>query len=161
MTLETNSIDRAVEAARFFGPRLGPKVVALRCRVVNRYFAPEDGRPEQLMKMLDQDPVAIDANDVEADLMRDAPSKPVVDPEEAAGEFLMRRLERGDDVPLVEDFPLHPEQETASFQDLATTLQFRYLRAFEHWQGNTHLTLTAIIMHTAEQIMRGFDGSEG
>ena len=48
----------------------------------------------------------------------------------------------------------HPEEETPDFRDLATTLQFRLVRAFEHWRGNTHLTLAAIIRRTVEQHMR-------
>lgn len=43
MTFETNSIPRAIEGAKFFAPRLGPKVVAMRCRLVNRCFAAEEG----------------------------------------------------------------------------------------------------------------------
>lgn len=50
MTMQTNSIDRAVAAARFFGPRLGTEVVAMRCRVVNRCFAADEGQPDELMK---------------------------------------------------------------------------------------------------------------
>ena len=60
MTLQTNSILRAIEAARFFGPRLGPQVVAMRCRVVNRCFAAEEGKPDDLMKTLDQNVSVID-----------------------------------------------------------------------------------------------------
>ena len=52
---------------------------------------------------------------------------------------------------MVEDFSLVPEEETADFQQLANTLQFRFIRAVEHWRGNTHLTLTAIILKTLEQ----------
>ncbi len=55
---------------------------------------------------------------------------------------------------MVEDFPLAPEEETPEFQHLATTLQFRFVRAVEHWRGNTHLTLTAIIVRTVEEGMR-------
>jgi hypothetical protein len=32
------------------------------------------------------------------------------------------------------------------------TLNLRFMRAVEHWRGNTHLTLTAIIMHMLEQV---------
>ena len=48
-----------------------------------------------------------------------------------------------------------PEEETPEFQHLATALQFRLVRAFENWRGNTHLTLTAIIVRTVEEGMRG------
>jgi hypothetical protein len=32
------------------------------------------------------------------------------------------------------------------------TLQLRLMRAFEHWNGNTHLTLTDIIERYARQV---------
>ena len=69
------------------------------------------------------------------------------DAERVAAEFLERRIRSEEDVPIVEDLPLHPEEETPDFRDLATTLQFRFVRAFEHWHGNTHLTLATIITH--------------
>jgi len=47
MTLQTNSIPRAIEGARFFGPRLGPEVVAMRFHVVNRCFAADEGKPDE------------------------------------------------------------------------------------------------------------------
>src|SRR5437762_9258605 len=49
MTLETNSFERAIEGARFFAPRLGPEVVAMRCRMVNRCFAAHEGQSDRLM----------------------------------------------------------------------------------------------------------------
>jgi hypothetical protein len=73
------------------------------------------------------------------------------DAERAAGESLQRRIKNQEDIPLVEDLPLAPEEETPDFRNLATGLQLRYIRAVEHWRGNTHLTLTAIIMRTLEQ----------
>lgn len=62
---------------------------------------------------------------------------------------------------MVEDFPLAPEEETADFKHLATGLQFRFIRALEHWRGNTHLTLTAIIVRMVEQSMRDRGGHQG
>jgi hypothetical protein len=58
---------------------------------------------------------------------------------------------RQTDVPLVEDFPLAPEEETPEFFHLTMTLQWRTVRAYEHWQGNTHLTLAEIIHSTVEK----------
>ena len=43
MALETNSIERAIAEARFFAPRLAPEVVAMRYRMVNRFFAAHEG----------------------------------------------------------------------------------------------------------------------
>ncbi len=152
MTLETNSIERAIAGARFFAPRLGPDVVAMRCRVVNRCFAADEGQLDKLMATLDRDVTVIDPREAEAALRREV--KGVRSPqnaERAAAEFLEKRLKSKEDVPMVEDFPLAPEEETPEFQHLANTLQFRFVRAVEHWRGNTHLTLTAIIVRTVEE----------
>jgi hypothetical protein len=155
MTLQTNSIERAVAGARFFAPRLGPDVVAMRCRLVNRCFAADEGQPDRLMATLDQDVTVIDPREAEVALRRELKGVgPSQNAERAAAEFLERRIKSQEDVPMVEDFPLAPEEETSEFQHLATTLQFRFVRAFEHWRGNTHLTLTAIIVRTVEDGMR-------
>src|ERR1043166_2318285 len=53
MTLETRSVERAIAGARFFAPRLGPEAVAMRCRLVNRWFAAREGRPERWVGRLD------------------------------------------------------------------------------------------------------------
>ena len=63
------------------------------------------------------------------------------DLERAAAADFQRRIEEGEDVPLVEDAPLAPEEETPDFQHLSTLLALRGTRANEHWQGNTHITL--------------------
>jgi hypothetical protein len=155
MTLETNSLDRAIAGARFLAARLGPEVVAMRFRVVNRCFAADEGQPDKLMAMLDRDVSVIDPRGAEAALKRQfAGARSARDVERVLAEGLEERLQRKDDVPLVEDFPLAPEEETPDFKHLATTLQFRFVRALEHWRGNTHVTLTAIIVLAVEQSMR-------
>jgi len=149
MTLETNSIERAIAGARFFASRLGADVVAMRCRVVNRCFAADEGQPHELMATLDQDVTVIDPREAEATLRRELEGvRPGQDAERTAAEFLERRIKSKEDVPMVEDFPLAPEEETPDFQHLANTLKLRFIRAVEHWRGNTHLTLTAIIVRT-------------
>lgn len=35
---------------------------------------------------------------------------------------------------------------TPDFPDLANTLQFRGIRAYQHWNGHTHMTLQDVIM---------------
>lgn len=145
MTLQTNSIERAIAGARFFAGHFGPKVVALRVRLVNRYFAADEGTPNQLMATLDQDVTVIDPREAEAALMQEFQGVRTPRDAERASK---RLIARSDDVPMVEDFPLAPEEETPDFRHLALTLQFRFVRAFEHWRGNTHLTLAAIIQRT-------------
>ena len=155
MTLQTNSIPRAIEGARFFGPRLGPEVIAMRCRMVNRCFAANEGKLKDLMETLDRDVTVIEPREAEAAVRREfAGVRTLLDAERAAAEFVERRLKSREDVPLVEDFPLAPEEETPDFRDLTTTLQLRGVRALEHWQGNTHLTMAAIIVRTIKENMR-------
>ena len=155
MILQTNSIPRAIEGARFFGPRLGPEIIAMRCRLVNRCFAADEGKLNELMEMLDRDVTVVDPREAETAVTREfAGVRTPQDGERAVAEFVERRLKSKDDVPLVEDFPLVPEEETPEFCELATTLQLRGVRALEHWQGNTHLTLAAIIVRTVKENMR-------
>jgi hypothetical protein len=128
----------------------------MRCRVINRCFAADDGEPDDLMKTLDQDVTVVDPRSAEAQFAQDfkgARSMEAV--ESVANKRLERRLKSGEDVPLVEDFPLAPEEETPDFQHLATALQLRLIRAVEHWRGNTHLTLTAIIVRTVKEKYAG------
>jgi hypothetical protein len=149
--LQTSSIDHAVAAARFFGPRLGPEVVALRRRVVDRCFAAEEGQPDELMKTLDQNVTVVDPRRAEASFTRDfKDAHTMEDAERAATACLQRKLASNEDVPMVEDFPLAPEEETPEFRDLATALGFPFVRAVEHWKGNTDSTLTAIIVRVVE-----------
>ena len=65
-----------------------------------------------------------------------------------------RILKSKEDIPLVEDFPLVPEEETPEFRELGVTLHLRGVRALEHWRGNTHLTLAAIIVRSVKESMR-------
>jgi hypothetical protein len=151
MTLQVNSILRAIEGARFLGPRLGPEVVAIRCRLVNRCFAADEGPLDELMQTLDRDVTVVDPRVTESVLRREFTAvRTFPEAQRALAESLKRRLESKEDVPMVEDFPLAPEEETPEFRDLAAALQLRLVRAMEHWRGNTDLTLAAIIVRTVE-----------
>ena len=113
------------------------------------------------MATLDRDVTVIDPRAAEAALKRRfAGVRSTQDAERVAAESFEERLKRKDDVPMVEDFPLAPEEETPDFNHLATTLQFRFVRAFEHWRGNTDLTLAAIILRTVEQSMQDLSGRQ-
>lgn len=152
MILQTNSIARAIGAAGFFAPYLGPECTAIRFRVVNRLFAAEEGRLETLMSLLDHNVTVRDPREAEAAFTRNfADVRTMEDAERAAAASLERSLQNKEDVPLVEDFPLAPEEETPDFRDLTFTLQLRLIRAMEHWQGNVDLTLTGLIMRLVNQ----------
>lgn len=154
MTFETNSTERAIAGARFFAPRLGTDVVAMRCRLVNRYFAAEEGQMPKLMATLDHDVTVIDPRETEAALKREFEGlRPSQNPERIAAEFLENKIKEKEDVPMVEDLPLFPEEETSDFKKLMMMLGLRQYRAFEHWNGNTHLTLPAIIVRTVKKSM--------
>jgi len=152
MMLQTNSISRAIEGAKFFGPRFGPKAFAIRCRVVNRCFAADEGDISVLMKTLDKDVTVIDPRKAEEEFKRDFNGvRTVEDLDRAARESMGRNLKNREDVPMVEDFPLAPEEETPDFRDLTITLHLRGIRALEHWNGNRRITLAEIITRMVEQ----------
>jgi hypothetical protein len=89
MTLQTNSIERAIAGARVFAPRLGQEVVAMRVRVVNRCFAADEGPPDTLMATLDQDVTVIDPREAEAAIRREFQRvRTHQDAQRAAVEFL-------------------------------------------------------------------------
>jgi len=155
MTIQTNSIDRAVAAVRFFAPRLGSEVVARRCRVINRCFCADEGRPDELIKLLDKDVTVVDPRAAEEAFANDFKGvRSLQDAERVIEEREQRDIASKKDVPMVEDFPLAPEEETPDFMHLSINLKLRYARAVEHWKGNADLTLLALIRRTMKVGMR-------
>jgi len=147
MTLQVKSIPRAVEGARFFAARLGAESTPVRCRLVNRFFALGEGLPHELLQLLDKDVTVAEASGHEARIMRDLQgARTLQEAERALAGSHARILKSDRDVPLVEDFPLHPDEESPEFADLEITLQLRLVRAMEHWMGNTDMTLPALIV---------------
>jgi hypothetical protein len=133
MVLELRSAERATLAAKFFAPILGSGVVLTRLRVINRWFDVEEVTAglDRLDQLLDTNVVRISSEDGESELERELES-------------------RRKDVPLVEDFPLHVEEETPDFQDLRMLLQLRTVRAHEHWKGNTEVTLMEVVKRVVQ-----------
>jgi len=154
MTLEVRSFERAIVAAKFFGPILGAHVVARRARVINRFFEGTEvaGGLEQLDRNLDQNVTVIDPRVAEERMEQYlAGARTQEEKQRALDRYYEDRRRARRDVPLVEDFPLAPEEETPDFMHLAMTLRLRSLRAYEHWNGNTSVTLQDIIYRLAEQ----------
>jgi len=154
MTLELRSFERTIAAAKFFGPILGPRVVARRARVLNRWFDAKElvGGPEELDRHLDQNVTVGDPRVTEEKMEQYlAGAKTQEEKRRALERYYEDRRRERRDVPLVEDFPLAPEEETPDFMHLAMTLRLRSLRAYEHWNGNTKLILQDIIYRLAEQ----------
>ncbi|HRI71064.1 MAG TPA: hypothetical protein PK156_42825 [Polyangium sp.] len=139
MIIEVRSVLRAIAAAKFFGPIFGPKVVARRARIVNRYFNGSEltGNVAELDKHLDQNVTVVDPRVAEAKLNEYLVGAKTREQAKRAYEryYEDRRQERRD-VPLVEDFPLAPREETPDFKHLTITLELRMFRAHEHWNGN-------------------------
>ena len=73
----------------------------------------------------------------------------IKDFERAAAASLEQQLESKEDVPMVEDFPLAPEEETPDFQHLATTLRLRFARAVELATARTWPAAVATGLPTA------------
>jgi hypothetical protein len=137
LVLAVHSFERALAAACFFGPRFGPRVVLRRARVLNRWFGTEAAQvsPAALDGHLDRNVCFVGPGAERARRQAAAQGTQV----SAADAYVHG------DLPEVEDFPLAPQEETAEFFHLGMTLKLRSLRAHEHWQGNTHITLRDII----------------
>ena len=133
MVLALRSFERAIEAAKFFGPILGSKIRLVRARVLNRWLDASEGvaGPEPLDELLDINVIRIDPKNAE-DAFGRAMSGTRTREERARAFSAYVQERRGRDVPLVEDFPLHPEEETADFRDLRMVLQLRTI--FAAWQ---------------------------
>jgi hypothetical protein len=155
LVLEVRSVPRAIEAARFFGPLLGTQVVLRRMRAINRFFAAEElakGLPA-LDKTLDQNVVVIDPMVTEREIQAAlASARTQAEKIDAYARYHESR--RHKDIPLVEDFPLTPEEETPDFRSLDLTLKLRMLRALDHWRGG-HRTLREIIEEHARAACPG------
>lgn len=158
MVLAVRSGERAIEAAKFFGPLFGEKVILRRMRIINRYFeaAEAEAGLDRLDKLLDANVVRIDSADSEKAI--EAAMASARTPDEAQRAYFAYHEERRkNDVPLVEDFPLAPEEETPDFQHLAMTIRFRSIRALHHWKGSK-LTLADVIHEVVENGSLGLPG---
>jgi hypothetical protein len=145
-----NSVDRAVGAARFFGPLFGPDVVLHRARILNRLVAAtEVGLGlDGIAGLLDEGAVETDpAEEYLGMVSAYARVEPLGIDAAQLDRLLGERLRQ--DVPLVEDLPLEPEMETPDFLHLAMKLRMRGLRAFEHWKGNTGVRLADLFQEMA------------
>lgn len=114
--LEVRSFERAIEAAKFFGPMFGSKVVLRRLRVINRLVGASeaDGGLERLDKLLDANVVKIDPAKLEAEIEALLALAPTQE-EKQRDYFAFSREREKKDVPLVEDFPVgSPDSRRAS-----------------------------------------------
>lgn len=145
LVLEVRSADRAVEAARFFAPVFREQAALDRLRVINRWFDQAEAGVglERLDKLLDANVVRVDPQDparaMELSMSGGAS-------EAALQQAFDAHASEGakGDVPLVEDLPL-PANAAPALRDLSMTLQFRAMRAQEHWMGRTSATLRDVI----------------
>lgn len=145
MSLQVRSIRRAIELARMLRPRLGSDVELVRARLVNRWFEGREltGEIDDLDRCLDRDVTVIDweANADELDRATAGATSPEEYLRLATEHRATRRLQ---DVPMVEDFPMHPEDENDQMTDLANVLNFRFVRAARRWNGED-VTLQQVI----------------
>lgn len=145
MSLQVRSIRRAIELVRMLRPQLGSEVQLVRARLVNRWFEAAEltGEIDDLDRCLDRDVTVIDW-----EATADAFEKATAGAKDAE-EYLRlaaehRATRERQDVPLVEDFPLHAEDENDDMTDLANILNFRFLRAGRRWNGE-EVTLRQVI----------------
>jgi hypothetical protein len=150
MYLAVRSADRAVQAALFFKPFFGPEVVLARARLLNRMLEVREaaGGLDKLDELLDKNVTVIDPADAEERLEKAMAGARTMQEKQAALDR-HRQEQRTRDVPLVEDFPLHAEEETPEYRDLKFTLEIRMVRAYEHWKGNK-VTLADLLYKLVE-----------
>lgn len=149
MTLQVRSHERAKGIARLVRGVLGGDAPLVRARIVNRLFAAEEqtGELRELDRWLDRDVVKIEPKEDEVEI---AEAKRAIEGREdklqALEEFYAakRHTRPRTDIPLVEDFPLWPEEETADLHDLRMFLDFRFTRALRRWKGED-VTLREVI----------------
>ena len=152
MVLEVRSIHRAITLAQILRPVLGPKAKLTRVRVINRWFEAAEGAADihTLDKCLDKNVTVIrweeTADEFEAFVGGGAT---VEARRELEKEWRARR--RLTDVPLVEDFPCHPEDESDDMRDLSAVLNFRFMRAARVW-GGERVTLQQVIEETVAKM---------
>jgi hypothetical protein len=146
VVLEVRSIERAIEAAKFFAPRFRSNAVLSRARIINRWFDLNevDGGVQRLDQLLDANVTRVEPKDDQDTLMQALAAARAEGEQKRVFDAAVAEARRRD-VPLVEDFPLAPEEETADFRVLTMTLRLRARRAYEHWQGNTEVTLGDVI----------------
>ena len=152
LLLEVRSVPRAIELARLLRPILGAAAKLTRVRVVNRWFDASEGADAlpELDRCLDRDVTVVRWEDTAAEL--DAFLAKGKTPEERrALHEAWSQARRHLDVPLVEDYQCHPEEETEAMQDLATGLQFRLLRAGRVW-GGERVTLRQVIEESVAKL---------
>lgn len=152
MALQVRSHERAKGIAKLVRGALGNSARLVRGRIVNRLFAAEEqtGEIDELDRCLDRDVVKVDPKldhdeDAELEEMRRA-VEGRADKLQAAEEFLAarRHTRPRKDVPIVEDFPLWPEEESEDLRDLRMTLDLRFARAVRRWNGED-VTLHEVI----------------
>jgi len=153
LTVNLRSVDRALVAVRFFKPVLGRHAALGRLRIVNRWFSGKEARRglATLDATLDRDVVVVDPDAFMKRVAKRLETSGSAAERLAALEAVVRESGR-EDVPLVEDLPLYPEEEDDEFTQLVGSLRLRYLRAAEHWMGNTHVTLGDLIAEVAERM---------
>ncbi len=161
MALQIRSHERAKGIAKLIRAPLGRDARLVRCRIVNRLFAADEQTAElhQLDRCLDRDVVRVEPPEDDPELAQ--ASKAIAhrtDKLQALEEYLAdarsRRTKAPKDVPLVEDFPLWPEEETDDLRDLRLTLDFRFVRAMRRWEGE-QVTLQEVIEQTIAQLAPG------
>jgi hypothetical protein len=154
LVLHTLSFDRAIYGVRFLAPRLARAAGLARARVLNRWV--DDADPQDsdaLDALLDHDATIIDPEAV-ARAIEAAVDKAGARGDPGKALEVMQAFDRLHDVPMVEDFPLYPEEETWDYADLAATLHLRSVRAARHWEGQTDVSLADIIREAARAMSR-------
>lgn len=162
--LDVLSPERAYQAARFFGPRLGRDCVLDRARIVNHLIPATVTDLDRIYALLDQDvsvcdpppetPASTEHGSRLAEELTKGGRPDLEQLTRHARAELAERRARGDDVPDVEDFPLHADEEFADFRVLRLHLLLRQARALRRWSGEEGVTLQTVIEETVAEFLQ-------
>ena len=153
LLLEVRSFDRAIKALEFFAKRINPRVAqAKKLRVVNRFFAAQEPKIEQLLKspydrFFDGDEVEFQLNQQQLqveqfhNLEQENP--------EALFESLEAKMKQK--IPEIEEIPLDYNQEKElNWSRLQMTLIFRQIEAQHRFAGNEKFSQYEIVQELSE-----------
>ena len=160
LLLEVRSFERAIKALEFFERRINPRAAqATKLRVVNRFFAGEEPKVEQLLEspydsFFDGDDV--DIPDPEQLLKEAQEVKQSQKAQEGSTEPWIHDLEAKlkEKTPEIEEIPLgFYQEEGLGLDGLQMALTLRKLEASQHFAGNENFSQYDLIEKMTESLL--------
>ncbi len=148
LVLDVRSLDRITKALEFFDKRINRRAaIATHIAIVNKLFALEELPNRELYSdhdiLFEREEVKLRAQQEAEELQKIQAKLANVEDEETKMSVLNEYLEKvaHEELPEIEELPVHYDDEQEGFLQLAMTLAFRCRVAKEHWDGNKKFKL--------------------